>query len=170
MSAAGTGVSSKVITNPDGKIEIITANYKKEIHDVIDSIIANMPSGSDFEKSEYLVKAVCDRIDYKINGGADWTNGKTAGDCDDYRDMAAALFNAAGIPQFSYSQYNHAWLYVYLDGNWYVCDPSAADIGAGGATESTIKAAAHMDENYYGDTNSIKSYQIAKALVEAAYK
>ena len=170
MSAAGTGVSSKVLTNAGNKIGIITSGYTQEEHDVIDPIIANMPSGSDFEKSEYLVKAVCDKIDYKINGGATWINGKTVGDCDDYRDMIATLFNAAGIPQFSYGQYNHAWLYVYLDGSWYICDPSAADIGAGGATESSIKATSHMDENYYGDTNSIKSYQIAKALVKAAYE
>ena len=170
MSAAGTGVCSKVLTNAGNKIGIITANYSQEEHDVIDPIIANMPSGSDFEKSEYLVRAVCDRIDYKINGGATWINGKTVGDCDDYRDMIAALFNAAGIPQFSYGQYNHAWLYVYLDGNWYICDPSAADIEAGGATESSIKATSHMDENFHCDTSGIKSYQIAKALVKAAYE
>lgn len=170
MSAAGTGVSSKALTNSGDKIGIITANYSQEEHDVIDPIIANMPSGSDFEKSEYLVKAVCDRIDYKVNGGARWTNGKTVGDCDDYSSMVATLFNAAGIPQFSYSNYNHTWLYVYLDGNWYICDPSAADIEAGGATESSIKATSHMDENFHCDTNNIKSYQIAKALVEAAHR
>ena len=170
MSAAGTGLNAQTKTINGEKVGFITSGYTKDVHDVIDPIISNMPSGSDLEKSEYFVKAVCDRIDYKINGGADWTNGKTIGDCNDYRNMIAALFNAAGIPQFSYGQYNHAWLYVYLDGNWYVCDPSAADIGAGGATESTIKAAAHMDENYYGDTSGIRSYQIAKALVKAAYE
>lgn len=170
MSAAGTGLNAQTKTINGEKVGFITSGYTKNVHDVIDPIIANMPSGSDFEKSEYFVKAVCDRIDYKVNGGADWTNGKTVGDCDDYRDMIAALFNAAGIPQFSYGQYNHAWLYVYLDGGWYICDPSAADNQVGGATESSIKATSHMDENFHCDTSGIKSYQIAKALVKAAYE
>lgn len=171
MSAAGTGVSSKALTNAGNKIGIITANYSQEEHDVIDPIIANMPSGSDFEKSEYLVRAVCDRIDYKINGGADWTNGKTIGDCNDYSGMVAALFNAAGIPQISVSNYGHAWLYAYLDGGWYCVDGTGVEVG-------DIKQA-HMPEDQYfehwgfGSNYMSKNSNIVKigmALIEAAHK
>lgn len=171
MSAAGTGVSSRVLTNAGNKIGIITANYSQEEHDVIDPIIANMPSGSDFEKSEYLVRAVCDRIDYKINGGADWTNGKTIGDCNDYSGMVAALFNAAGIPQISVSNYGHAWLYAYLDGGWYCVDGTGVEVG-------DIKQA-HMPEDQYfehwgfGSNYMSKNSNIVKigmALIEAAHK
>lgn len=163
-------MGSTIRTYNGEKVTLIGPGYHKDTHNIIAPIIANMPSGSDFEKSEYLVKAVCDKIDYKVNGGASWTNGKTFGDCDDYSNMVADLFKEAGIPHISVSKYNHTWLYVYLDGDWYICDPSAADNQAGGATESSIKATAHMDENFHCDSSQFKSYQIAKALVKAAYE
>lgn len=170
MSAAGTGIGAKNTTDAGTKIGFITAGYSQEDHGVIDPIISNMPSGSDFEKSEYLVKAVCDRIDYKINGGADWTNGKTVGDCDDYRDMVAALFNAAGIPQISVAGHGHAWLYAYLDGGWYCIDGTGVEVG-------DIKQA-HMPENQYFEhwgwndpySKSNKLVKIGMALIEAAHK
>lgn len=170
MSAAGTGLNAQTKTSNGEKVGFITSGYTQKVHDVIDSIIANMPSGSDFEKSEYLVKAVCDKIDYKVNGGADWTNGKTVGDCNDYSGMVATLFNAAGIPQITITGHGHAWLYAYLDGGWYCVDGT-------GVTDGAMEQA-HMDEDEYFSrwgwndpySKSNKLVKIGMALIEAAHK
>ncbi len=165
-------MGSKIRTYNGEKVAFMGPGCTVEEHKIIAPIIATMPSGSDFEKAEYLVKTVCDKIDYKINGGANWTNGKTVGDCDDYSGMIASLFRAAGIPQIFVTGHSHAWLYAYLDGGWYCVDGTIAEVTRYGSTTGC-----HMtEEEYFANrgwddhySKSNKLVRIGMALIEAAH-
>ena len=56
------------------------------------------PSMTDRQKAELCIKAVCDQIDYVVDGGASWGNGKNGGDCESYARMLNQILAAAGLP------------------------------------------------------------------------
>ncbi len=135
----------------------------------ISQINAN-PGMTDREKAELCVKAVCDQIDYQVNGGASWSNGLEKGDCQSYEMMLNQLLSAAGIPSLdiggTVTAGAHAWVQVKLDGTWYVMDGTLTE----NDPSATVFTFAEHEAKYgYSGTNDADMYKVARALIDAAY-
>ena len=95
-----------------------------EVRSVIDQITRTM---TDREVAMLCIKAVVDKLDYQVDGGASWSNGKTVGDCENYASMIEQLLRIAGIPVFDVGNSTHDWLQARIDGEWYVVDGTIAE-------------------------------------------
>lgn len=95
-----------------------------EVRSIIDQITKTM---TDREVVLLCIKAVVDKLDYQVDGGASWYNGKTVGDCENYSSMIEHLLRVAGIPVFDVGNNNHDWLQARIDGEWYVVDGTTAE-------------------------------------------
>lgn len=129
------------------------------------------PGMSDMEKARLCVKAVCDQIDYALNGGASWDNGKPTGDCESYARMLNQILSAAGIPNMNIAgptnEGPHAWVQAKLDGQWYALDGTVADAGY---DNGGIMSFAEFERIWgsYG-VNDRDAYKVARALIDTAY-
>lgn len=129
------------------------------------------PGMSDMEKARLCVKAVCDQIDYALNGGASWDNGKPTGDCQSYGIMLNQTLSGAGIPNLyvigDTKNGNHQWVQAKLDGQWYVLDATMAETGF---SNGGIMSFADHESNWkYSGYNDSDMYKVARALVDTAY-
>ena len=110
------------------------------------------------------VKAVCDQLDYDVNGTASWQNGDR-GFCETYALMLSQILSAANLPNLQVTGGNHAWVQVYLpdEGQWYVMDGVATDAGRRALfTFAEYEAECGYSQSY----NNTDSYKVARALVE----
>lgn len=128
------------------------------------------PGMSDMEKARLCVKAVCDQIDYELNGGASWTNGKPTGDCESYARMLNTILSAAGIPNMNIAGTvaggGHAWVHAKLDGQWYAMDGTITE----GNPNATVFTFAEHEKAYgYTGINDRDAYKVAHALIDTAY-
>lgn len=129
------------------------------------------PSMTDRQKAELCVKAVCEKIDYAVNGGASWDNGGNTGDCESYALMLNQILSAAGIPNMNVAgatnEGPHAWVQAKLDGQWYALDGTVAETGY---DNGGIMSFAEF-ESIWGDygVNNADMYKVARALIDAAY-
>ena len=128
------------------------------------------PDISDKEKAALCVKAVCEQIDYQVNGGASWSNGGKKGDCQSYEIMLNQLLSAAGIPILNIggtvAAGAHAWVQVKLDGTWYVMDGTITE---NNPSATVFTFAEHEAKYGYSGINDADMYKVARALVDAAY-
>lgn len=138
----------------------------------ISQINAN-PSMTDRQKAELCVKAVCDQIDYQVDGGASWGNGKETGDCTAYARMLNQILSAAGLPNLNVAgrtkEGNHAWVQVKLDGQWYVMDGTMAETGFDNGGIMSFDEHKNLWEYPTEDVNNRDAYKVARALIDAAY-
>lgn len=129
------------------------------------------PGMSDMEKARLCVKAVCDQIDYALNGGASWDNGKPTGDCQSYGIMLNQTLSGAGIPNLyvigDTKNGNHQWVQAKLDGQWYVLDATMAETGF--SNGGIMSFTEHENIAGYTGTNSADMYKVARALIDTAY-
>lgn len=128
------------------------------------------PGMSDMEKARLCVKAVCDQIDYALNGGASWDNGKPTGDCESYARMLNQILSAAGIPNMNIAGTvaggGHAWVHAKLDGQWYAMDGTITE----GNPNATVFTFAEHEKAYgYTGINDRDAYKVAHALIDTAY-
>lgn len=128
------------------------------------------PSMTDRQKAELCVKAVCEKIDYAVNGGASWDNGGTAGDCESYARMLNQLLSAAGLPSMNIggtvAAGGHAWVQVKLDGQWYIMDGTITE----GNPSATVFTFAEHEKAYgYSGLNDSDDIKVGRALIDAAY-
>lgn len=128
------------------------------------------PGMSDMEKARLCVKAVCDQIDYKVNGGAGWDDGGTFGDCESYARMLNQILSAAGIPNMNIAGTvaggGHAWVHAKLDGQWYAMDGTITE----GNPNATVFTFAEHEKAYgYTGINDRDAYKVAHALIDTAY-
>ena len=136
----------------------------------ISQINANS-SMTDRQKAELCVKAVCEQIDYQLAGGASWSNGGQAGDCESYARMLNQILSAAGIPNMNIAgptnERPHAWGQAKLDGQWYALDGTVAEVGY---DNGGIMSFAEF-ESIWGSfgVNDRDAYKVARALIDAAY-
>ena len=139
------------------------------------------PSMSDRQKVELCVKAVCDQLDYQVDGGASWDNGGTKGDCTSYSRMLAQLLSAAGIPNIHVAATvtggNHAWVQAALRTNdnnnggfeWVILDAVATDARPNNVIITFEQHASANMFNYDVNKNNADPYKVARALVGAAW-
>lgn len=129
------------------------------------------PSMTDRQKAELCIKAVCDQIDYVVNGGASWGNGKNGGDCESYARMLNQILAAAGIPNMNMagqtSAGGHAWVQAKLDGQWVVIDGTMAETGFDNG--GIMSFAEHESIAGYSGLNDTDGVKVARALIDAAY-
>lgn len=129
------------------------------------------PGMSDMEKARLCVKAVCDQIDYALNGGASWDNGKPTGDCQSYGIMLNQTLSGAGIPNLyvigDTKNGNHQWVQAKLDGQWYVLDATMTETGF--SNGGIMSFTEHENIAGYTGTNSADMYKVARALIDTAY-
>ncbi len=129
------------------------------------------PSMTDRQKAELCIKAVCDQIDYVVNGGASWGNGKNGGDCESYARMLNQILSAAGIPNMNMagqtSAGGHAWVQAKLDGQWVVIDGTMAETGFDNG--GIMSFAEHESIAGYSGLNDRDGIKVARALIDAAY-
>ena len=124
------------------------------------------PSMTDRQKAELCIKAVCDQIDYVIDGGASWGNGKNGGDCESYARMLNQILAATGIPNINMAGSGHSWVQAKLDGQWYALDATMVEVGyASGITSF----AEHEKLFNYSGLNNTDGVKVARALIDAAY-
>lgn len=135
----------------------------------ISQINAN-PGMTDRQKAELCVKAVCDQIDYQVNGGASWSNGGQKGDCQSYEMMLNQLLSAVKIPSLNIggtvAAGAHAWVQVKLDGTWYVMDGTITE---NNPSATVFTFAEHESKYGYSGINDADMYRVARALIDAAY-
>lgn len=140
---------------------------------VIAPIMARIsPDMSDRQKAEFCVDAVCAQIDYEINGGANWTNGKETAGCEGYASMLKTLLCAAGIPAINCSGTvsggAHAWLQVKLkdEDNWVILDGTITEYNP------NVKVMTFSEhEGYYNYNHSLNEADtilVARAIVDTA--
>lgn len=161
-SKAGSGAITYYVIKPHAsasQLETIFASYLAQISNAM----------NDAQKVQICVKAVTDKLTYQVNGGATWTNGKTTGDCNNFRNMIGQLLSAVGIPNVWVNGYtaqgSHAWLQVFVDGQWVIVDGVVAE--SRGLSYATMSFAQH--ESLYGYNHSINDsdvYRIARAIME----
>ncbi len=138
-----------------------------EAEQVLDSVLVEMPSGSDKEKAEYLAEALCERFQYADTGAFTWTSLGRSGTGNSFSNAAAALFTRAGIPYICASGKTEAgarfWGYTFLDGKWYVTDAVSQELD--GKDHSHIETGSFWEDGSKGlDTFT----RVAMALTEAA--
>lgn len=131
------------------------------------------PGMTDKEKAALCVNAVCDQIDYQVNGGASWDNGGTVGDCESYARMLNQILSAAGLPNLNVGGKtkagNHAWVQVKLDGQWYVMDGTMAESGFDNGGIMSFDEHKNLWEYPTEDVNNRDGYKVARALIDTAY-
>lgn len=129
------------------------------------------PGMTDKEKAALCVNAVCDQIDYQVNGGASWANGGETGDCESYARALNQILSAAGIPNMNIAgptnEGPHAWVQAKLDGQWYALDGTVAEVGY---DNGGIMSFAEF-ESIWGSfgVNDRDAYKVARALIDIAY-
>lgn len=128
------------------------------------------PSMTDRQKAELCVKAVCEQIDYVVDGGASWGNGKNGGDCTSYARMLNQILSAAGLPNMNIAgpvaAGKHAWVQIKLDGEWYIMDGTITE---GNPSATVFTFAEHESAYSYSGVNDRDAYKVARALIDAAY-
>lgn len=129
------------------------------------------PGMSDMEKARLCIRAVCDQIDYEVDGGASWANGKPTGDCLNFAWMLNHLLTAANIPNMNIGgavgSGNHRWVQAKLDGTWYVLDGTVAE--AGYSNGGIMSFAEHENIFNYSGYNNNDVSKVAHALIDTAY-
>lgn len=138
------------------------------------STIASLtPDMSDRAKAEACINAVCQQLEYDVNGTASWDNGGTKGFCETYMRMLSQILSAAGIPNIcvtgTVTGGSHAWNIVYLKdsnggtGSWYIMDGTCFESGY----DAVLTFAQHESIfNYSHSLNDRDYIKVAKALVE----
>ena len=127
-------------------------------------------SMSDKGKIKICVDLITKKFSYDAKGkGFTWTDGGTAGVCDDFAIATRNILGVAGIPTLTItgdvSNGTHAWNMAYADGEWIIVDATAAEYGY----PQYMSMSEH--EKIYGYNHSIYNgtgVQISKALIEAA--
>ena len=151
--------------------------YNANFHAAVDPILAQIDLTKDDRSiAEACVRIICDKLDYEVDGGANWINISNGtnpgrGDCESFARMLNQLLSVAGIPSMNVggavSGGNHAWVQVKLDGQWYVMDGTLTENNPN-ATVFTF--AEH--ERAYGYNHSLNDsdgHKVARALIDAAY-
>ena len=142
----------------------------KEIAAVAEATNKFTAGMSDKEKIKICVDLITKKFSYDANGkGFSWTNGGTAGVCDDFSIATGTILGVAGIPVFSLSgdvsNGPHGWNMAYADGEWVIVDATAAEFGY----PQYMSMSEH--EKLYGYSHSLNTginTQIRQALIEAA--
>lgn len=133
--------------------------------------INSNPGMTDREKANICINAVCEQIDYAVNGGANWSNGLEKGDCESYARMLNQILSAAGIPNMNMagqtSAGGHAWVQAKLDGQWVVIDGTMAETGFDNG--GIMSFAEHESIAGYSGLNDTDGVKVARALIDAAY-
>lgn len=128
------------------------------------------PGMTDRQKAELCVKSVCEQIDYAVNGGASWSNGKSVGDCTSYARMLNDLLSAVGLPNINVAGTvaagGHAWVQVKLDGTWYVMDGTITE---NNPSATVFTFAEHESKYNYSGLNNTDVAKVARVLIDAAY-
>ena len=128
------------------------------------------PSMTDRQKAEICVKAVCDQIDYVVDGGASWSTGPEKGDRESYARMLNQILSAAGLPNMNMGGTvtggAHAWVQVKPDGQWYVMDGTITE---GNPSATVFTFAEHEAKYGYSGLNGTDGVKVARALIDAAY-
>ena len=128
------------------------------------------PGMTDKEKAALCVNAVCDQLDYQVNGGASWGNGGTVGDCTSYARQLNQILSAAGLPNMNIAGTvaagGHAWVQVKLDGTWYVMDGTLTE---NNPSATVFTFAEHESKYGYSGINDRDAYKVARALIDTAY-
>ena len=135
----------------------------------ISQINAN-PGMTDRQKAECCIKALCEQIDYAVNGGASWSNGLEKGDCTSYARMLNQILSAAGLPSINMAGTvaagGHSWVQVKLDGQWYVMDGTITE---NNPSATVFTFAEHEAKYNYSGLNNTDVVKVARALIDAAY-
>ena len=110
----------------------------RKLNEKVDSIVAGMPDGSDFEKIRYLHDTLVLNCTYSEDIPTFYTaygalvDGQAT--CQGYADAMHLLLDRAGyetvwcVGRGSNIEVTHKWNYVKLsDGKWYIVDPTWAD-------------------------------------------
>lgn len=133
--------------------------------------INSNPGMTDREKANICINAVCEQIDYAVNGGANWSNGLEKGDCESYARMLNQILAAAGLPNMNMagqtSAGGHAWVQAKLDGQWVVIDGTMAETGFDNG--GIMSFAEHESIAGYSGLNDTDGVKVARALIDAAY-
>lgn len=142
------------------------------------AIASITPGMTDREKAEICVKAVCDQIDYDVDGTASWDNGGDKGFCETYMRMLSQILSAANIPNIcvtgTVTGGSHAWNIAYLRdpnsntgaGSWYIMDGTCFEAGY----DAVLTYAQHESIfNYSHSLNDRDFIKVARALVELFY-
>lgn len=128
------------------------------------------PGMTDRQKAEICVNAVCDRIDYEVDGGGSWLNEKKTGDCTSFSRMLTQILSAAGIPNIhvagKVAAGGHAWVQVKLDGQWYIMDGTLTE---NNRSATVFTFAQHESAYGYSAINNLDAYKVARALIDCAY-
>lgn len=122
----------------------IQLNYNSHIYNLntelplfletAETILAGMPTGSDYEKELYLHDALIKKVTYTYskleeqNGYTTLVEGK--GVCAGYAFALQYLLMRAGIQSYyvvGYAGENHAWNLAKIDGEWYYVDATWDD-------------------------------------------
>lgn len=122
----------------------IQLNYNSHIYNLdtelplfletAETILAGMPTGSDYEKELYLHDALIKKVTYTYskleeqNGYTTLVEGK--GVCAGYAFALQYLLMRAGIQSYyvvGYARENHAWNLAKIDGEWYYVDATWDD-------------------------------------------
>lgn len=108
-----------------------------------ETILAGMPTGSDYEKELYLHDALIKKVTYTYskleeqNGYTTLVEGK--GVCAGYAFALQYLLMRAGIQSYyvvGYAGENHAWNLAKIDGEWYYVDATWDDPLTGSGSDS----------------------------------
>ena len=131
----------------------IQLNYNSHIYNLntelplfletAETILAGMPTGSDYEKELYLHDALIKKVTYTYskleeqNGYTTLVEGK--GVCARYAFALQYLLMRAGIQSYyvvGYAGENHAWNLAKIDGEWYYVDATWDDPLTGSGSDS----------------------------------
>lgn len=131
----------------------IQLNYNSHIYNLntelplfletAETILAGMPTGSDYEKKLYLHDALIKKVTYTYskleeqNGYTTLVEGK--GVCAGYAFALQYLLMRAGIQSYyvvGYAGENHAWNLAKIDGEWYYVDATWDDPLTGSGSDS----------------------------------
>lgn len=131
----------------------IQLNYNSHIYNLntelplfletAETILAGMPTGSDYEKELYLHDALIKKVTYTYskleeqNGYTTLVEGK--GVCAGYAFALQYLLMRAGIQSYyvvGYAGENHAWNLAKIDGEWYFLDATWDDPLTGSGSDS----------------------------------
>lgn len=156
----------------DGYMFYLIRPYADAIHTAVAPILAQYTPGmSDSEKARIAARAVADRLEYSTTEtGGSWTGGNK-GTCESYATMLQQLLAISDIPCIHTagtvgSGNGHAWLQVYLDGEWKIMDAVCTDFGY----EEIFSYAEHERlYNYNHGLNNLDCDKVSRALIECAY-
>ena len=154
-----------------GYMFYLAAPFADAIHTAVAPILAQYTPGmSDSEKARIAARAVADRLEYNTDYHASWTNGENRGSCGSYARMLQQLLAISDIPVIymtgTVGGGPHAWIQVFLDGEWKIMDAVCTDSGRG---EIFSYEEHERIFSYSHDVNNHDVYKVAKALISAAY-